>query len=264
MSLELDGLAPGAAPIAISNRDGAGSLVLLCEHASNHIPDSFDRLGLSESDLQRHIAWDIGAMGLAEQLSRRLDAPLVYARYSRLLLDLNRDPSAADSIVVRSENIAIPGNQGLSPEQRRWRQNWLYHPFHQGLQALLDERVEAGRFTAIVSIHSFTPDYMDRARPWQIGVIARNDRRLANRLLSQLRGHASLCVGDNQPYAPQDGVYHSMDRHGEVRGLPCAMIEIRNDEIANERDQEAWATRLSHEFELALEGLHCAGVEGMR
>lgn len=253
-----------AAPVAILNRKGSGAAVLICEHASNYLPQDYHRLGLTAADLQRHIAWDIGALALAEQLSALLDAPLVFATHSRLLLDLNRDVAAADSIVTQSEGTLVPGNVDLSQTERRWRCDWLYAPFHAAIETLIDERLAHGLATAVISIHSFTPEYHGEARPWHIGVISRRDRRLADLILESLRRDADLHIGDNQPYAPEQGVYHSIDRHAERRGLPGAMIEVRNDLISNNLDQTQWARRLADDFKWALDGCTNSVATGMR
>lgn len=228
-------------------------MLLLCEHASNYIPAEFDGLGLPASALQRHIAWDIGALGLARHLSALLDVPLAHATYSRLLLDLNRDVSAVDSIVEHSEDTAIPGNVGLANPERQLRQHGLYEPFHQDVDALINARLDDGLHTAVVSLHSFTPRYHDVTRPWHVGIIAQHDRLLADALLATLRTEPGLVVGDNQPYGPQDGVFHSVGRHGQARGLPCAMIEVRNDLLADDTAQRQWAERLQHALLQALQ-----------
>ena len=241
---------------AVHNRRGRGGVVLVCEHASNHIPPDFRDLGLGAADLARHIAWDIGAFAVAERLSVLLDAPLVSATHSRLLIDLNRDPAAPDSIVAHSEDTAIPGNLDLAPGERQRRRQWLYQPFHAALDALLDERAALAWPTALVSIHSFTPSYLGRTRPWHAGLIFRDDRRLSDRLLAALGRDRELNLGVNEPYGPGDGVYHTIGRHGEGRGLPCAMLEVRQDQIAEVAGQARWAARLACDFGHALEGLH--------
>jgi predicted N-formylglutamate amidohydrolase len=244
-----------SAPVAVHNRGGHSGVVLTCEHASNFIPLGYQRLGLPAQDLQRHIAWDIGALGLAEQMAALLDAPLVFATHSRLLLDLNRDPGAGDSIAEHSEDTVIPRNVGIGEVERRWRRDWLYTPFHASVDHLLDEQQATIGVTALLSIHSFTPTYHQRQRPWQVGIISQHDRRLSERLIAALRLDGELCVGENQPYAADDGVYHSMQRHGERRGLPCAMIEVRNDQISSGRGQLEWAARLAAALKWALAGL---------
>lgn len=241
---------------ATHNAAGNGDVVLLCEHASNHIPAHYRGLGLSLEHQQRHIAWDMGALAVAMALSGMLDAPLVHATYSRLLLDLNRPIDADDSIVVHSEDTAIPGNRSLEPSELELRASTIYHPFHNAVTALIDARMANGKASAVLSIHSFTPSYHGVARPWHVGVLAEHDRRLADDLLRTFGADPALCVGNNQPYAPINGVYHSMNRHGQQRGLACAMIELRNDLIAHPITQRAWAERLCAALTPALARLH--------
>lgn len=228
------------------NRHGRGAIVLICEHASHFIPPAYEGLGLSPADQVRHIGWDIGALALALELATLLDAPLVHANYSRLLLDLNRPVEAHDSIVVQSEDTRIPGNENISVAERELRKQRIYLPFHRELDALIDERLEAGLATAVVSIHSFTPRYRGEERPWHVGVISHDDRVMADALLASLAARGGLCVGDNLPYGPHDGVFHSLSRHGEARGLRGAMIEVRNDLLADENGQRHWA-RILHD-----------------
>lgn len=240
------------APFAVHNGAGLGSVLLLCEHASGHIPEPFAGLGLTAADRLRHIAWDIGALALARGLADALDAPLVHATYSRLLLDLNRQPDADDSIVGHSEGTDIPGNLGLDEGHRRARRRCIYEPFHGAASELLDARLAAGRATAVVSIHSFTPRYHGQARPWHAGVIARAGGRLGAALLAGLRADASLCIGDNEPYAPVAGVFHSIERHAEARGLDGAMIEVRQDLLGDGDGIAAWTQRLARVLADAL------------
>ena len=143
-------------PYHLLNPQGRSPVVLVCEHASRHIPLELQRLGLDQAAAEEHIAWDIGALALAEELSRRLDAPLLAAGYSRLLIDLNRPLEAPDSIPPHSEVYPVPGNRELSETVRRYRQDCLFHPFHQRLTQLLDERQAAGVPTRVVGVHSFT------------------------------------------------------------------------------------------------------------
>lgn len=249
------------APFAIHNRNGRGTVVLVCEHASNRVPERYQRLGLHEDDLLRHIAWDRGALQVAQACAERLDAPLVHATYSRLLIDLNRPLDADDSIVTRCEDTRIPGNRELAADERRLRQDAIYQPFHHALKQLIDARLARGQTTALLSVHSFTPRYHGVARPWHVGVLAEHDRRLADDLLATFRAEPGLCVGDNQPYAPKQGVYHSMDRHGQQRGLACVMIELRNDLIAHTTTQRAWADHLCAALTPALRRLHGSGKQ---
>ncbi|MXN64706.1 N-formylglutamate amidohydrolase [Stappia sp. GBMRC 2046] len=239
---EADG---AAAPVAIVNRAGAGAFVVLCDHASNALPARFGTLGLSPADLQAHIAWDPGALGVSRRLSGLLDAPLVHPTLSRLLVDCNRAPDAPDLAPALSEATEIPGNRDLSEEDRAARIALVHTPFHAAVDEVLDERAARGLPTLLVSVHTFTPVYRGVSRPWQIGVLYDQDRRLAERLISALKSDSSLTVGDNEPYAPSDGVYYTLDRHGQARGLASVMLEIRNDEVADAAGEEAWAHRLA-------------------
>lgn len=232
--------------VRIVRPDRRGAFVLTCDHASRYLPPHYQGLGLSEADLQRHIAWDIGALALSECLAEALDAPLLHPTVSRLLLDVNRHPDAQDSIPETSEDTAIPGNAGLDSEERRRRRDRIYAPYHDAIAALVAQRRNRQQPTAVVALHSFTPVYRGQARPWQIGVLSHRDRRMADPLLAALRSaEPALAVGDNQPYAPENGVYHTLDRHAEAHGLPCVMIEVRNDLISDPSGQRAWADRLA-------------------
>lgn len=226
--------------------------MLICEHASHFIPPAFNGLGLSDKDLLRHIAWDIGALGLAKAMAILLDAALVHANYSRLLLDINRPINANDSIVLQSENTVIPGNENLTAAEIKLRQEKIYNPFHAEVEALIEHRSQAGMNNVIVSIHSFTPNYHGSERPWHVGVISKNDRSLADALLHALSADEKLCVGDNLPYGPQDGVYHSIERHTEARSLRNSMIEVRNDLLVEQEGQQYWASILSNALRKAL------------
>ncbi|MBA5778842.1 N-formylglutamate amidohydrolase [Stappia sp. F7233] len=230
--------------VVVANRGGKGACVLLCDHASNRMPPKFGTLGLGAEELVAHIAWDPGALGVARHLSSLLDAPLVHPTVSRLVIDCNRREDAGDLIPEISERTAIPGNAALSEAEREERLDLVHRPFHRAIEALVDERLARGAPTFLVSVHTFTPVYKDVPRRWQIGILSNVDRRLAGRLIGELSHEEGLCVGDNEPYAPRDGVYYTLARHGEGRGLATAMLEIRNDEVATAEAERAWAERL--------------------
>lgn len=231
---------------------GCGPLLLVCEHASWHVPARCNNLGLSADELQRHIGWDLGAWALARALADALDSPLVYATQSRLLLDLNRDPAAVDSIPVESDGTPIPGNHGLSEDERAARRAWLYEPFHAAIDHLLQARMAQGQMIAVVSVHSFTPTMAGISRPWHVGVLSDQDRRLADALIAELGASGDWCVGDNQPYAPADGVYHTMARHGQDHGLLCAMLEVRNDLLRDATEVQRWCDTLARALGRAI------------
>ena len=231
-------------PVIVENGDGAGDFVIVCEHASNAIPERFAGLGLSDEALERHIAWDPGALDVARHMAERLDAPLVRATVSRLMIDCNRSLDAPDLIVSEADSITVPGNY-ISEEERRIRAATIHEPFHAALSRLIEARLAARRPTALVSVHSFTPVLNGLARPWAVGIIFGGDRRLADPLIAGLNDDGSLVVGVNEPYSPADRVFYTHERHAEPRNLPSAMIEIRNDLIEDQASQRAMAVRLA-------------------
>jgi predicted N-formylglutamate amidohydrolase len=231
---------------------GASPFFLTCDHASQRLPARLGTLGLSEEELGRHIAWDLGIAGVARRLSARLDAFLIEQGTSRLAIDANRPPGAPDSIVSRSDGTSIPGNQGLSPEEVARRVREIFRPYHDRIAEALDERDRAGRITVLVTLHSFTPSLDGVARPWHAGVLYQRDPRLAHRLLALLRAEPGLVVGDNQPYAASDATDYTLVVHGERRGLPHVELELRQDLISDEAGQALWAARLAVLLERAF------------
>ena len=169
---------------AIDRPLGAAPFVLICEHASNAFPSRYGTLGLTAAERESHIAWDRGALAVAQRLSTRLDAPLIHATISRLVIDLNRDPEAPDSIAAVSESTAVAGNAGLATAARAERVAAVYRPFHDAVDRFLGARRAPTR--AIVSMHSFTPIYRGVARPWHVGLIHDADDRLAMRVAAGL------------------------------------------------------------------------------
>jgi predicted N-formylglutamate amidohydrolase len=221
--------------------------VLLCEHASNRIPEAYAGLGLGPRDLGRHIAWDIGAADLARGLSRRLDAPLVLSGYSRLLIDCNRPPGAPTSIPARSEDTDIPGNLGLDAGERARREAAYFAPFQAAVARLLDRRAAARRRTVVVGVHSFTPVFLGVARPWLAGVLYAGAERFGRALVERLGAELGpTAVGDNEPYRiePEEHDY-TVPVHGDARRLDAALLEVRQDLIASAAEADAWAARLA-------------------
>jgi predicted N-formylglutamate amidohydrolase len=236
--------------VRVTNPGGSSPFVLTCDHASNFLPAEFGTLGLAADDLSRHIAWDPGALPVARRMAEALDATLVETCISRLVIDCNRPLDAPDLIlsVSVSEKTVVPANQRLSADEREARVALAWRPFHDTIQKTIEDRLAVGRETRLVSIHSFTPIFMGKNRPWHIGIIHDEDRRLASPLISALKRLAGVIVGVNEPYSPADRVYFTLERHARSRGLPCAMIEIRNDEIAGETGQRKWADLLTGIF----------------
>ena len=233
-------------PFRVERPAGKSPFLITCDHAGRRLPARLGTLGLSERDLDRHIAWDLGVAGVARQLADQLDAVAILQTYSRLAIDANRPPGSPESILATSDGTAIPGNQGISTAEAERRAREIFHPYHDRIRAELDQRLRAGRNTLLVSLHSFTPALGDgRARIWQVGVLHLRDTRLAHLLLDLLRQQPDLVVGDNEPYAASDATDYSIVEHGERRGLLHVEIELRQDLIADEPAQATWATRLA-------------------
>src|ERR1700733_677671 len=163
--------------------EGQSNFIIVADHASNRIPRRLDNLGLAASELQRHIAWDLGCLGGAKQVAAALDAPLIAQNYSRLVIDCNRPPGVQSAIPTESEWTPIPGNQGLSAEQVRARRAEIFDPYHERVQALLDAREAAGRHTILVAQHSMTDSYKGVRRPMHAALLYNRDRRFAGLML---------------------------------------------------------------------------------
>ncbi|MBL8536974.1 MAG: N-formylglutamate amidohydrolase [Hyphomonadaceae bacterium] len=231
----------------VENAEGAAPILLVCEHASNFMPPAFAGLGLSEALIQDHVAWDIGAHATARRLAEMLDAPLVAAPASRLLVDPNRDLDAPDLIPDSAEGVPVPGNAAISADERASRIAAFHAPFHLAIEALLRARPAV---MALMAVHSFTPALFGKARPWHAGVLHGEDRRMADVMLATLAGDKDLEIGRNQPYAPSQGVFYTMNRHGG--GRATVMIEVRNDLIRDKIGQTQWARRLAEATRAAL------------
>jgi predicted N-formylglutamate amidohydrolase len=223
--------------------------MVLCDHAGRQLPRVLGSLGLPARELERHIAWDIGAAALSRQLAGALDAWLILQNYSRLVIDCNRPRTSPDSIVLRSEDTEIPGNQGISPREAAERADQIFEPYHARIRHELDLREARGQRTVLILVHSFTPVFRGVARAWDAGVLSLDDRRLARPLLAALRGVPGLTVGDNEPYAASTLTDYSLVEHGERRGLPHVELEIRQDLLADEPGQRKWALLLARLLE---------------
>jgi predicted N-formylglutamate amidohydrolase len=224
---------------------GTSAYFLACDHASAAFPAALGDLGLDERARAQHIAWDIGIAGVTRLLSKQLDACAVLQNYSRLVIDANRPPRTPTSILTVSERTRIPGNEGLGEADLEQREREIFVPYHDCIRAQLDERLRAQRPTVLCTMHSFTPSFMDVGREWHVGVLYNRDTRIARALLDALRSDEALVVGDNQPYSASDATDYTLIVHGERRSIPCVELEIRQDLIADEAGQSAWATRLA-------------------
>ena len=200
--------------------------------------------------MDRHIAYDIGAAGLAGRLAERLGAGLVRQAYSRLVIDCNRDPARADAIPLESDGTPIPGNADLDTAARQARVDAIHAPYHAAIAAELDARAATGLATVLVLVHSFTPMMGGFVRPWQAGVLHQGNA-LSRAMLALLREEHGLTVGDNQPYA-MDEIDYTAPVHAQARGLEYLELETRQDLIADLAGQHAWADRYARLLPRAL------------
>jgi len=231
-------------PVLEQRRHGTSHFVIVVDHASRRIPRRLGTLGLPAAELERHIAWDIGALGVARRVAAALDAPLVAQNYSRLVIDCNRDPAVPSSIPVIGESLEIPGNVALDAEQLAARRVEIFEPYHQRIRALLDERLASGRPTILIAQHSMTDVFKGVRREMHAAVLYNRDRRFAGLVLDRLRGEAGLVIGDNQPYFVSDETDYTVPRHAEARGLAHVEVEIRQDLLLDEAGQAEWGERM--------------------
>ncbi len=235
-------------PVHEDNAAGRSPFLLTSDHYGRAIPRILGDLGLRATELTGHIAWDPGIAGVADALSKHLDAHLIAQRYSRLVIDCNRPPAAPSSIPLISEATIIPGNEGLAREAAEARRRQIFDPYHRRIAEVIRRRLRDSIPTVLVSLHSFTPVYAGIARPWHIGTLYHRDTKLPPLLLKLLRDEPDLVVGDNEPYAVSDETDYTIPVHGEARGLMNSGIEIRQDLIADRAGQRQWADRLARIF----------------
>ena len=225
--------------------EGSGRFVFFCDHASNYVPPELNDLGVPAAELARHIAWDIGAAGVTEALSEIFDSPAILCGTSRLVIDCNRHPDAADLIPELSDGTAIPGNLHLSSAARAARIERWFHPYHDAIESVLLERESGGVPSVAVSVHSMTACLAGQSRPWQIALSSYLDRSLAEPVLAALRRPGDVVVGDNQPYDLDPKVDYSIPFHALRRGMPHIQVEFRQDEIPDAAAHHRWARRFA-------------------
>ncbi|MDP2085381.1 MAG: N-formylglutamate amidohydrolase [Gemmobacter sp.] len=231
-------------PYQIIGENRPGRWLVTCDHASNRVPDwvAGGDLGIAPEDMARHIAYDIGAAGLAAALAGELDCPCLLSDFSRLVIDPNRGEGDPTLVMKLYDGTIIPANRHAGAAETDRRLEALYRPYHAAYARLAARRPD----TVIVAIHSFTPCLKGRApRPWHVGVLYSHlDDRLSRAVLRLLAGEADICTGDNEPYSghlPGDAI----DRHALQHGRHNTLIEVRNDLIATPAAQAAWAARLA-------------------
>lgn len=238
-------------PYRILGKDRPSRWLVTCDHASNRVPGFVGGgdLGIGPEDMARHIAWDVGAAGLAAHLAEALDGPCILSDFSRLVIDPNRGEDDPTLLMKLYDGTIIPANRHADGTELERRMDRLYRPYHAALGQLAARRAD----TVIVAVHSFTPCLRGRApRPWQVGILySHRDTRLSRALLARLMAEPDLCVGDNQPYSghlPGDAI----DRHALAPGRQNTLIELRNDLIGDDAGQAYWAARLAPLLRAAL------------
>jgi predicted N-formylglutamate amidohydrolase len=235
------------------SRTGNSPFVIVVDHAGARIPRRLGNLGLSDADLKRHIAWDIGALGVARRTAEALDAPLLAQNYSRLVIDCNRDPNVASSIPLSSESSQIPGNAGLSAAERSIRRAEIFDVYHRRIAQVIERRLAEGKPTILVAQHTMTDLYDGVRRDMHAAVLSGRDRRFANLMLEQLRLETGLVVADNEPYFVSDETDYTVPQHAERRGLPYVEIEIRQDLVGDAEGEIEWAARLASALNVAAQ-----------
>jgi predicted N-formylglutamate amidohydrolase len=228
-------------PVIAVNKGSTSPFLLLGDHAGRQIPAKLEQLGLPPAELDRHIAWDIGVHLLGLALSARLGCAFIAQRYSRLVIDCNRDPASADSVAQVSDGTTIPGNLGLSAAARQQRLDEIFAPYHAAIGRELDHRAKQGLPTRLIALHSFTPVFAGLSRAWMYGVLHMGDSPFCQGVLAKLREmHGPDLVGDNQPYS-MDGTDFTVPHHASRRGLDYLELEVRQDLLADEDGIEAVA-----------------------
>jgi predicted N-formylglutamate amidohydrolase len=237
---------------------GQSDFIVIVDHASARIPRSLANLGLPVAELQRHIAWDIGALGVARRLAEIIDAPLLAQNYSRLVIDCNRDPKVESSIPRISELREIPGNLGLSTADCEARRAEIFEPYHRRIRELIDARQAAGRRAILIAQHTMTDVYKGDRREMHAAVLYNRDRRFAGLVLDMMRRDRHLIIADNEPYFVSDETDYTIPHHAEARSLPHVEIEIRQDLVSDGTGQTEWAARVARALLEAQGQLHRA------
>ena len=231
----------------IERANGSAPMLLTADHAGNLVPRSLGQLGLPASELERHIGIDIGILGVSQEISRLLDATLIYQRYSRLVIDCNRHPQHPSAFASMSDHTEVPGNQNIAVADAARRITDIFMPYHAAISSWLDMRRAHVVPAALVAMHSFTPHHraLGGERPWPIAMLFHRDNAIATRLIDLLRENTSLQVGENQPYAASPETDFAIPVHGEARSVLVVGIEIRQDLIATPEAQKEWSALLA-------------------
>ena len=223
--------------------DFGSGLILVCDHASNALPAEYGTLGLSADQLERHIAYDIGVEAVTRRIAEALGVPAVLSKFSRLLIDPNRGTTDPTMVMRISDGAVVPGNARIDETEIERRLERYYRPYDSAVGNIIARSMDLGVVPALLSIHSFTPVWRGTARKWHAGVLWDQDPRFSVPMLKALARERELIIGDNEPYSGElEG--DTMNRHGTGRGLAHALLEIRQDLIADDAGVAEWADRL--------------------
>jgi predicted N-formylglutamate amidohydrolase len=239
------------APVHVLGEARASRWLVVCDHATNRVPDAVagGNLGIATEDMERHIAYDVGAAGVAVRLAEQLGAPAVLSNFSRLVIDPNRGEDDPTLLMKLYDGTLIPANRHADAAEAERRLNLCYRPYHETLTRMAARHADC----VIVSVHSFTPQFRHRPmRPWHVGLLYGDDERLSLPLLRLLRQEPGLVVGANEPYSGHLAG-DTIDRHAIATGRQNTLIEIRNDLIRDDAGQVAWADRFARLLPAALE-----------
>ncbi|MGE0237779.1 MAG: N-formylglutamate amidohydrolase [Parvibaculaceae bacterium] len=232
-------------PFDIVNPDGRGTVVIVCDHASNAVPPAVGDLGVTPDDMRRHIAWDIGAMPIARQLAEVFDAPAVMCGTSRLVIDCNRKLHDPTLIPATSDGTVIPGNQGLTAAQRVHRIDAYFKTYHDACRRVVADRLGRGERPLFLSVHSMTDRINGGHRPWEISLSSNEDRRATGPVLAALKRMPDLVVGDNEPYDMDPFADYSTPEHALTHGLYYLQVEFRQDCVTTAEGQDRFAMILA-------------------
>ena len=244
----------------VLNSGGRAPLLIACDHAENRIPGSLGNLGLQDDYLQAHIAYDIGAKQVAIRLSELFDAPLILAEYSRLVIDLNRHLSDPTLIARESDHIVIEGNCGLTEGDKNARIEEIFQAYHNQYSEMVGKLIAMHEKPVIFSVHSFTPRMHGIDRPWHFGWLWDKDAELAKVLLEAFARLPGYTIGDNQPYHAKDPEGYAQSVHASQRGVELALLEIRQDLIAETKGQEEIANLIYQVMRPVITEYTIAGV----
>jgi predicted N-formylglutamate amidohydrolase len=245
-------------PFRVLNPRGKGAGLVICDHSSNLVPRSLKGLGIRKPELNRHIGWDIGTENIGRRISKILDMPAVLAGYSRLVIDLNRDPDHRECIIRESDHTQIPANAGLSRAARERRLKELYWPYHKQLGKQVDRLVKKGPPPLLLAVHSYTPEMGGVRRHWHIAVLWNKQEKLAKKLIAEIRkNNPGILVGENEPYSLKNERFKGSTiwRHAEERGLPYVFVEFRQDLVDTQEKAAQWTDLFLHALRPVMEDL---------